>query len=682
MVDPNKILLLPMCGLGDAVCYLPSIHGLRSKFPRAHIAVVVVSEAARTILEDAGCNVEVIVFNRGGQQRGWRPLLKLASRIRRAKYDVVLSGAHPNSVRVPLFAALSGAKLRVGAKAERYSFLYNRTIDVSTEAHVYERFRRLLTEVGLEMPENAYIPQLHPPQYARQKALALWSEAGLNGAPCVIGIASGADSNARGAWKPYLKRWRPERYADLIKWLSQTAGARVVTFGGMDETPWAEHIAAASAVPIVSFCGRTGVGELSWLLSWCTALVSNDTGIMHIGAAVGTPVIALFGPTSPLGFAPTGEQHRILQGKISCSPCYPHPICDLQDCGAMDAISLQQVKRSVAQVLKMPECTVGEREESASLIQVRNAVAGTQPRSLAERQSTTIDIAHSGVTKRRIMTDHLTKPIQEPKRIRYLGLSLECISYHDMFNRFDEWISQRNSRGHGVAAVNVNCCVSGLLNPELRKLYQQADLLGIDSMPFLYVARAFKNKRSDRLYAPDMMLETAKVAHQRGYKFFLYGGSPGAPETMTERLKRDAPDLDVVGTLSPPFRTLTPEEDDKVCRQILDSGANIVWVGLGSPKQDVWIAKHLEKLPGCILIASGATFDFFSGRIQQAPRWIRRTGFEWLFRLTQDPGRLWKRYTLYNVLFLGALALEVIGLLRLDGGSKDQRPEKPRPTAA
>ena len=280
------------------------------------------------------------------------------------------------------------------------------------------------------------------------------------------------------------------------------------------------------------------------------------------------------------------------------------------------------------------------------------------------------------------MTYLSTSAVPPPKRIRYLGLSLECISYQDMFRRFDEWILQRNSRGHSVAAVNVNCCVSGLLDPKVRRLYQQADLLGIDSMPFLYIARAFKNKQSDRLYAPDMMLETAKVAHERGYSFFLYGGSPGAPERMAEHLRKTAPDLDIAGMLSPPFRKLTPEEDDAICKKILDSGANIVWVGLGSPKQDVWIAEHLEKLPGCTLIASGATFDFFSGRIQQAPRWIRDTGFEWLFRLTQDPKRLWKRYTLYNALFLGALALEVTGLLRLDRESGGRSPKGPRTTAA
>ena len=252
------------------------------------------------------------------------------------------------------------------------------------------------------------------------------------------------------------------------------------------------------------------------------------------------------------------------------------------------------------------------------------------------------------------------------KTIRFLGLSLDCISYEQMFSQFDNWIAQKNARAHAVAAVNVNCCVSGLLDPKVRGLYQKADLLGIDSMPFLLLARIFKNRRSDRLYAPDMMVEATRVASERGYKFFLYGGAPGAPEAMMQKLRTIAPDVPIAGTLSPPFRQLNADEDAEVCRTIMESGANVVWVGLGSPKQDAWIADHLDKLPGCVLIASGATFDFFSGRIRQAPRWLRSTGFEWLYRLTQDPKRLWKRYTVYNVLFVGAWCLELLGLLRLD----------------
>jgi N-acetylglucosaminyldiphosphoundecaprenol N-acetyl-beta-D-mannosaminyltransferase len=269
------------------------------------------------------------------------------------------------------------------------------------------------------------------------------------------------------------------------------------------------------------------------------------------------------------------------------------------------------------------------------------------------------------------MNHRRSDSVQQLQTIRFLGLDLHCISYDDMFCKFDQWIASPDRRGYSVALINVNCCVSGLLNQDIRTTYQRADLLGIDSMPFLYLARLLKNRHSDRLYAPDMMLEAARQAPKRGYKFFFYGGMPGAPEAMSAMLSQISPQLTVAGILSPPFRELSQEEDDSICRTIIASGANIVWIGLGSPKQDVWIARHRQKLPGCVLIASGATFDFFSGRIRQAPAWIRKAGLEWLFRLFQDPGRLWKRYTAYNILFAGALMLEVLGILRL-GDERDK----------
>jgi lipopolysaccharide heptosyltransferase II len=374
VTNPGKILLLPMCGLGDAVCYLPYVHAIRRRFPTAHIAALVVSDVAQTILESAGCDIEVTVFNRA-KQSGLRALLSVLRQIRRFQYDIVFSGAHPNSVRVPLLAALSGAKIRVGAKMERYSFLYNRRIDVRTDAHAYERFRQLLTAVGIEMPASEYIPCLELAPEARDAAMALWDEAGLHKAECVIGIASGADSNARGPWKPYRKRWSSERYAEIVRWLAQEKRARVVMFGGKDEAVLAEQIAISSGVPIINFCGKTGIQELSWLLSQCTALLSNDTGVMHVGAAVGTPVIALFGPTSPLAFGPIGERHRILQGKARCSPCYPFPTCNLTGCSAMDDITSEQVRECLADVLNVGDPVLGSPVASAQLIQIGNARA-------------------------------------------------------------------------------------------------------------------------------------------------------------------------------------------------------------------------------------------------------------------------------------------------------------------
>jgi len=185
-------------------------------------------------------------------------------------------------------------------------------------------------------------------------------------------------------------------------------------------------------------------------------------------------------------------------------------------------------------------------------------------------------------------------------------------------------------------------------------------------MPFLFLARLFYQRRSDRFYAPDLLLEASRRTSSRPYTFFLFGGFPGAPEKIADFLRRQHPSVRIVGTYAPPFREMTAEEDEEFCRLVNEAAPDFVWVGLGSPKQDWWIANHLDEIHGAILVPSGATFDFFSGRIRQAPAWIRNIGFEWLFRLTRDFRRLWKRYTVYNVVFLVMFFLERIHIVSFE----------------
>lgn len=247
-----------------------------------------------------------------------------------------------------------------------------------------------------------------------------------------------------------------------------------------------------------------------------------------------------------------------------------------------------------------------------------------------------------------------------------LGVNLHCLSYGDMHEIFNQWLSDKSSCSHSVALVNVNCCVSALLDRSILRLYNSADMVGIDSMPFLRWARIFYNRRSDRLYAPDIMLEVSQKAKEHGHSFFLYGGAPGAPDKIQDYLNARFEGIKIVGKYSPPFRELTEEEDAAVCDMINSAHPDFVWVGLGSPKQDVWISEHREKIRGTIMVASGATFDFFSGRIKQAPRWIRDSGFEWLYRLTKDFRRLWLRYSVYNIIFLVMFGLQLTRLRRFE----------------
>ena len=247
-----------------------------------------------------------------------------------------------------------------------------------------------------------------------------------------------------------------------------------------------------------------------------------------------------------------------------------------------------------------------------------------------------------------------------------LGINMTCLSYEEMYPIFDRWLADKTSRSHSLAVINVHICVSALFNKHLRDLYNSADLVSIDSMPFLKWARAFYNKKSDRFYAPDLMLEVSSKVREKGYTYFLYGGYPEEPDHIVEYLTDRFGTINVAGMFSPPFRPLTDEEELNICNVINAARPDFLWIGLGSPKQDVWIHDHLEKIRGSIIVPSGATFDFFGGRIRQAPLWIRNLGFEWLFRLTQDFRRLWKRYTIYNVIFIFFFFLQLIKVVSYD----------------
>jgi len=348
---PDKFLLLPVCGLGDAVCYIPFVIALRKEFPDAEIVVIVATASAKEIITGSLPSTEVIVFNRR-LENGWLGLLRLVNALRKRRFDVVISGAHISSVRVPLLAYFCGRNMRIGANEEPLSFLYNRTVRIRTDAHAFERYRQLLTAVGIHMSFEQYFPTVTPPQEAEASAAQLWTGSGLDQAESVIGMASGADLNPRGGWVPSLKRWKLEGYAEVALLLAKKPGVRIVMFGTSEEGSLASEVARISGVPIVNMCGRTGVKELQWLLHKCTAFVSNDTGTMHLASALGTPVVALFGPTSHESFGPLGTMSRTIQGHAHCSPCYPRPTCNLGRCIAMEDISSTQVIQCLLSILE------------------------------------------------------------------------------------------------------------------------------------------------------------------------------------------------------------------------------------------------------------------------------------------------------------------------------------------
>jgi N-acetylglucosaminyldiphosphoundecaprenol N-acetyl-beta-D-mannosaminyltransferase len=183
-------------------------------------------------------------------------------------------------------------------------------------------------------------------------------------------------------------------------------------------------------------------------------------------------------------------------------------------------------------------------------------------------------------------------------------------------------------------------------------------------MPVVWAIRSFRHPKQTRVYGPDLMLTLCQRAAECGQRVFLYGARQDTLEALENNLRSRFPQIEIVGKISPPFRPLTAEEDKQVVKTIRESGADLVFVGLSTPKQEVWMINHRLSLPGTIMIGVGAAFDFHAGKLEQAPAWMQRSGLEWWFRLTREPKRLWKRYLLVTPIFLPLWALQKARVLR------------------
>jgi N-acetylglucosaminyldiphosphoundecaprenol N-acetyl-beta-D-mannosaminyltransferase len=242
----------------------------------------------------------------------------------------------------------------------------------------------------------------------------------------------------------------------------------------------------------------------------------------------------------------------------------------------------------------------------------------------------------------------------------FIGVRVDALTFDELFERVDTWLQDKSGPAHHVACINVYCATLTLEDPRLAAIYARADVAGADGMPFVHWIRAFVRADCDRLYGPDIISGLAERARDRGYTFYLFGGAADVLESMKRNLEARFPHIRIVGMPSPPFRPLTDEEDQAVCAEINQLRPDFVLVGLGTPKQDYWIDDHRDKLPGTVLLAVGAAFDFFGGRVKMAPRFVQRSGFEWLYRLAgPDFARLWRRYTVYNAKFLWHFARQL-----------------------
>jgi N-acetylglucosaminyldiphosphoundecaprenol N-acetyl-beta-D-mannosaminyltransferase len=237
-----------------------------------------------------------------------------------------------------------------------------------------------------------------------------------------------------------------------------------------------------------------------------------------------------------------------------------------------------------------------------------------------------------------------------------LGMRVDATSYADATERVIAWA--REGAPRTVCVANVHMTMEAWDDPAFLKLVNGADLVTPDGMPLVWALRRLGVPSASRVYGPTLTLRVCERAAREGVPVAFHGGSPEAIETLVDNLTAHFPGLQVAYAVSPPFRPATPEEDAATVAAIRGSGARVLFIGLGCPKQERWMADHRERLP-LVQIGVGAAFDFHAGRVRQAPPALQRLGLEWAFRLAMEPRRLAKRYLRHNPRFVWHLGWQL-----------------------
>lgn len=258
-----------------------------------------------------------------------------------------------------------------------------------------------------------------------------------------------------------------------------------------------------------------------------------------------------------------------------------------------------------------------------------------------------------------VRTSAASAALTPPPRAAILGIPLAISDYEEVLDWMQAMIAA-NERGY-ITAAAVNLVMSAQEEPETLAATLAATLAVPDGQPLVWALHALGHARATRIYGPDLMAKFCARAAQSATPIYLYGGrSADARALLEDRLTERFPGLRIAGGSSPPFRVLSAEEDEREIEMINASGAGVVWVGTGQPRQEQWMHRMRPRLSPPLLVGVGAAFDFHAGLVSQAPAWMQRNGLEWTYRLSREPRRLWRRYARYNPMFVAGFSRQYL----------------------
>jgi len=247
---------------------------------------------------------------------------------------------------------------------------------------------------------------------------------------------------------------------------------------------------------------------------------------------------------------------------------------------------------------------------------------------------------------------------------RQVGVRVGAVQIPEVIAIVEEWIANHGQAQY-IAVAGMHGMTEAQADPEFKVILNHAGLVVPDGMPLVWLARYHGIKLKRRVYGPELMLSFCEATAKKGYRHFFYGGVDGVAPLLADKLQNRFPGLVVAGTYTPPFRPLSKEEELEVATLIAQTRPDILWVGLSTPKQEKWMYHH-RHLPVAVMVGVGAAYDFNTGRIKQAPKWMQEHGLEWCFRLLVEPRRLWRRYLLQGPKFIFYVLSEISGLRKFD----------------
>lgn len=598
--DIQHILVVKLADIGDLLTATPALAALRETYPGARIDVLTTPHSA-PVLSGSGLVDTVITFDKFAYDHPLDALRPanlqaagvLAVHLRFRRYDTVVILHHLTTAfgawKYAALARATGAIRRVGLDNGRGSLVGFTHAATDHGFGVHHEVQYWL-DVVAQLGAKAANPTLHTPTNDRAEAWARNILKQHEKPRVIIHPGSGGYSLAR--------RWDPANFGVVANSLHETCGAQIVIVGtAADNTP---AVRAHMVPPPLDLTDQTTLAQLAAVLSRADLFIGADSGVMHLAAAARTPTVAIFGPSNHRAWGPWSpdEPTRIVRSAPQCSPCayVDHRVGLREGCRArtcMRMVTPEDVLRAAEDILNR---ATPSREEQ--------------------------------------------KPIKNQKRVEILGVPVDNTTFEGLLDHIDGWITE-DGPPRQIATANPEFVMIAQHDVNFYNILRRAHLVIPDGGGLLWAARRMGKPLQERVTGSDSVPLIAERAAERGWRLFLLGAAPGVAARTAEILTERNPGLQVVGTYA---GSPAPKEEDEIAAWVRDSGADILFVAYGAPKQDKWIARNLPRLGVKAAMGIGGAFDFIAGVTTRAPKWVQACGLEWLYRLLREPWR-WRRQT-------------------------------------